>query len=580
MKAIFPVLLAISLIAVPPARAGFTQELQFGSTGTIPVAWGDYNGDGFADLSVGNYQGQNELYSTDGTGTFTQSVEFGNRNTFALVWGDFDNDGDPDLAVGNNGGWPVKNQLYMNNGDSTFTWVNRFGLTSGTIALAWADCDLDGDLDMAAGNGILGSVEQNQLFINNGDSTFTEQAQFGTGQSCTIAWGDYDNDGDPDLAVGNGGFNYVGQNYLYINNGDGTYTEEAQFGSGDTSSLVWGDSDNDGDLDLAVGNWNDGQNYLYINNGDGTFTEQAQFGARDPNTIAWGDYDNDGDLDLAVGNGDFTSADSNFIYRNDGAGAFAEIYEFGLGSTDGIAWADYDNDGDLDLAVGNEHHPFENWLYVNDINDSASLQIALLGHSFDFGTGYSNREGIGAKVTVYNAGFIGDPAHRLGYREVCAHGGFSSQNQIEAHFGLPGETTVDVRVEWPGSGGSSLTDEYIGVEAKGKVTLEEGSTFTGISGGESIDVGNLQFKVMPNPMRGETRLSMQLPAGNDAGNVEIYSVGGRLVRTLRPAASGSRGSYHSQWDGRDSKGAPLPSGVYFASLRGIDTTTRRIVLLR
>ena len=112
------------------------------------------------------------------------------------------------------------------------------------------------------------------------------------------------------------------------------------------------------------------------------------------------------------------------------------------------------------------------------------------------------------------------------------------------------------------------------------MTLEEGSTYTGVSPAQSFEVGAADFQIIPNPMRSEARFAVRLPAGGEVSDVEIYSVGGRLVRTLHPAASGSGGSYHTAWDGRDSKGAPLPSGVYFASLRGGDGTTRRIVLLR
>lgn len=452
-------------------QTAFTEQAQFGAGATLAVAWGDYDNDGDLDLAVANFSGRsNELYVNNGDGTFTQQSQFGPAQTFAVVWGDYDNDGDLDMAVGN--GSNRQNALYINNGNGTFTAQAQFG-RSRTNGMAWGDYDNDGDLDLAVGNGILGSIQQNYLYVNNGDGTFTEQAQFGTGQTDAVAWGDYDNDGDLDLAAGNGGFGFVGQNYLYINNGDGTFAEQAQFGIGDTAAVAWGDYDNDGDLDLAVGNWNDGQNLLYINNGDGTFTEQAQFGAGDTNTLSWGDADNDGDLDLAVGNGDFQTADQNYLYINNGDGTFTERAEFGQGSTDALAWGDYDNDGDLDVAAGNEHSPSQNYLYIDNTNDRNYLILHLIGHRHDRGTGYSNRNGIGAKVSVYRQGQLGERNHLLGYREVEAKGGFSPQNSIDVHFGLPHEAAVDIRILWPGSAGSFIVQDLVAVTTGQKLTVDE-----------------------------------------------------------------------------------------------------------
>ena len=222
---------AAAVAGGPPA---FTQLVRFGEGATICVAWADSDLDGDLDLAVGNTNNQqNLLCVNDGALGFPTQSAFGLRSTFALAWGDADNDGDPDMAVGNRG---AANRLILNTGGNTFAGQSQFGLHS-TIAMAWADADLDGDLDLAVGNGILGTAEQNNLYVNNGDGTWTEQAQFGLGQSCSIVWGDVDGDGDPDVAVGNGGFGFIGQNYLYINNGDGTYTERAEFGLGDTASL-------------------------------------------------------------------------------------------------------------------------------------------------------------------------------------------------------------------------------------------------------------------------------------------------------------------------------------------------------
>jgi hypothetical protein len=562
------------LAATTAGRADFTEEQQFGTRLTIPMAWGDADNDGDLDIAVGNFNQQNQLFINNGDGTFTEEAQFGVGGSFAVVWGDYDNDGDLDVAVGNASG--QQNQLYINDGHGGFTADPQFGMNI-TIAMAWGDYDNDGDLDMAVGNGLLNTAQQNYLYINNGDGSFTERAEFGMGQSATIGWGDYDGDGDLDLAVGNGGFCCVEQNYLYVNNGDDTFTEVPQFGIEDTACLYWGDHNNDGLLDMAVGNWTNGQNTLYENNGDGTFSPLPGFGGRDTNTLAWGDFNNDGLLDVATGNGDFGSADSNFVYVNMGGGVFTEVQEFGLGSTDGVAWGDYDLDGDLDLAVGNEHSPTTNYLYINNENDEDYLILHLVGRFHALGAGYSNRDGIGAKVAVYEAGFIGDDNHLLGYREVKAHGGFASQNAIDPHLGLPGRATVDVRITWPGSDDQNIVQDLEGVTVPGRITVYEGLTSSDVSEPGEMK-GDLGFRAFPNPMSHATSLEFVSP-GKVIRTVEVFNVGGRMVRALSPRTSAT-GSYLVSWDGRIFNGAKAPAGVYRIVGKGKGTSvTGRVLLL-
>ncbi len=574
---------ALSLLAAAASGfADFTGQAQFGEGTTICVAWGDANGDDRLDLAVGNLGDPNMLYLNNGDGTFAGQAQFDTGSTFAVTWGDIENDGDADLAVGN--GNSEQNWLFVNDGTATFTQFDEFGRRR-TNALAWADFDLDGDADVAVGNGLLGTAEQNRLFVNNGNGTFTGTLQFGIGQSATLVWGDFDDDGDPDLAVGNGGFGTDEQNFLYVNNGNGTFTEVAEFGGGDTACLACADADNDGDLDVAVGNWRNQQNLLYVNDGSGAFTQEAQFGLRDTNTLAWGDADNDGDLDLAVGNGDFTTADTNFLYLNNGDGTYAETAQFGLGSTDGVAWGDYDADGDLDLAVGNEHTPATNYLYVNNENDDDFVVLHLVGHRHDLGIGYSNRDGIGARVEAFEAGFLGDPAHRLGMREIEAHGGFSSQSAIDAHFGLPNQATVDVRIVWPGSGGSRIVQFLSGIAVGQRYVVNEQGNPTGVTAGTAgpRDRGigtDVRLSAAPNPTRGSTIITAALPLGRRA-NLALFDASGRLVRTLEQSADARCGLSHTEWDGRDQRGRLTPAGVYW--VRSADARSARparIVIVR
>jgi hypothetical protein len=559
-----------------PGIAGFSGAARFGTGSTIAIAWGDFDRDNDLDMAVGNYNQQNWLFVNNGDTSFAQQDQFGQGYTFAAVWVDFDNDGDLDLAVGN--GRLEQNSIYVNNLDGTFTLGAGLGKRR-TNALAWGDYDRDGDLDVALGNGLQGNAEPNRLFTNNGDGTFSSAAEFGAGQSASVVWGDFDNDGDLDLAVGNGGFGYIEQNYLYVNNiaaGDTSFTERAEFGLGDTACLVWGDYDNDGDLDMAVANWDGGQNYLYVNNGDGSFTGQAQFGMRDPNTMAWGDCDNDGDLDLAVGNGDFGSADSNYLYLNNGDGTFTEQSEFGQGSTDGVAWGDYDNDGDLDLAVGNEHSPPQNYLFVNNENDSDYLIIRLVGHFHDQGMPFSNRDGIGARVSVFEAGHLGDPAHLLGYRQTCAHGGFASQNSMDAHFGLPGRSTVDVRIVWPGSGGSNLVQDALSVAVGQYLTVHEGDHAD--VGTTPPPISSIVLECTPNPFKGVTKLELGASRG-DRIDARVFDIRGRLVAGYQAVAASEKHTF--QWDGKNPEGRELPPGIYFWKVQiGNQVAIRKVVMAR
>ena len=443
----------------------FIAQPQFGD-GTLSLSWGDADGDG--DFDVAKASGANTLWINNGGNTFSAVAQFGSGATFTVVFADYDNDGDQDAAVANLGGPCL---LYVNAGGGVFIPQPQFGTGFQTTAMAWADFDLDGDLDLATGNGILGTPQQNYLYVNNGNGTFTELPRFGTGQTDSVAWGDADGDGDPDLAVGNGGYVGPEQNYLYLNNGGGSFTERAEFGQGDTTCVAWADCDNDGDLDLAVANWGGGSSRLYVNHGAGNFAGRDEFGANDSNSVSWADADNDGDLDAATANGTFTSGQQNYLYLNDGAGAFTEVPEFGSDNTNVIAWCDADADGDLDAALGNADPGCA--LYVNQSADNDHLILHLVGHRHDRGPGYSNRDGIGAAIRVYEQGHLGQPAFLLGSRQIEAHGGFNAQGSIDAAFGLPADPLVDVRIVWPGSGGSRIVQDLLGVARGQRLIVHE-----------------------------------------------------------------------------------------------------------
>ncbi len=288
------------------------------------AAWGDVDGDDYLDLYVVN-AGADVLYRNNGDGTFSDvSAEAGISDEVvghAAAWGDYNGDEQLDLYVANEG----QDLLYLNNGDGTFTQADPMVLGIVEEAAGWsvALSDYNGDdrLDIFVAND-----GQDFLYRNNGDGTFTDVAamagiQTDTAEGRAAAWADYDGDGDPDLFIAN-----IGADRLYRNNGDGTFTDVAAgAGLGDTLvglAATWGDYDNDSDPDLFVAN--EGQDFLYRNNGDGTFNQVAELSGMTDMAMGqgavWVDIENDGNLDLFVSN----AAGNNFLYQNPGRSGMPE----------------------------------------------------------------------------------------------------------------------------------------------------------------------------------------------------------------------------------------------------------------
>jgi glycosyltransferase A (GT-A) superfamily protein (DUF2064 family) len=284
------------------------------------AAWGDYNGDGYLDLYVVN-AGPDALYRNNGDGTFINvSAEAGisdEASGHAVAWGDFNGDTHLDLYAANEG----QDALYLNNGNGTFTKADPAATGTAEQAASWsvAVADFNGDNrpDIFVAND-----GQAALYRNNGDGTFTDVAaaaglQTASAQSRAAAWADYDGDGDQDLFIAN-----VGQDLLYRNNGNGTFADVTMAAGlvdtpvGAAAGAAWTDYDKDGDQDLVV--VNEGQDFLYRNNGNGTFNQVATFSgltdAASGRAAAWIDVDNDANPDLFIVN----AVEDNFLYRNPG----------------------------------------------------------------------------------------------------------------------------------------------------------------------------------------------------------------------------------------------------------------------
>ena len=456
----------------------------------LGAVWGDYDNDGYPDVFMAKGGTDfNRLFRNNGNGTFTRvltgpvATDFGSSSAGSFA--DYDNDGWLDLVVLNNG----TNFLDRNNGDGTFARTNGGSGTLGSESAnsgsgAWADYDRDGWLDFVASVPIANAASL--FYRNNRNGTFTKilsgpgttpsfQSDF-LKNSYGQAWGDFNNDGWPDLVVFNfpanfgGFFNVPGHEYLYLNDMLGDFTRitgSPVTGSGGASfSGAWVDYDNDGDLDLFVTNLGLQNSALYRNNGNGTFTpitsgplvnQGSENG--DSTSCTWGDYDNDGWQDVFIAN---YSGLNNYLYRNNGDGTFTPILT-GSPTHDGgnsyaCSFVDYDRDGALDLFVSNVSG--ENFLYHNSGNSNRWLRVLLRGD-------ISNRSGVGAKIRV-RATIHG--VTRWQMREIAARDGLGSPSTLDAHFGLGDAASVElIRVEWP----SGLVTELPDIAALQTLTVFE-----------------------------------------------------------------------------------------------------------
>jgi enediyne biosynthesis protein E4 len=455
---------------------------------SLGCVWTDYDDDGFPDLYVTcgvpgylTLTKRNLLYHNNRDGTFSQITTGPLVGTFAnwrgCAWADYDNDGALDLFLTrvDLDGVVLQTMLFRNNGNGTFVqmstrvWGNVGFVPGGDDGCLLADYDNDGFLDL-----FLARSGADYLFHNTGGGTFepapsTILSMFSDSQdSHCAAWGDYDDDGWPDLFVAVNNDPPRSQENLLLHNlqgngferhlGDATATE-----TGFAPSSAWVDYDNDGWPDLFVCN---GLNYamtnaLYHNKGNGQFSritaEEAGSIVNDAAFFmipAWGDYDNDGFLDVFITTAD-PAGGRNFLYHNNGNGTFTRILTGSpsneTGQSYGCAWGDYDNDGFLDLFAsrgGGVAVAVQNLLYRNQGNSNGWLKVKLVGTA-------SNRSAVGAKVriraTIRNRTF-------WQMREVSTGDGFDS-SPLTVHFGLGDATNVDiVRIEWPSGIIQTLTN--------------------------------------------------------------------------------------------------------------------------
>ena len=490
------------------------------------VAVEDFDGDGLLDIICSSYGLRDQLrfFRNNGDGSFTDRTEAANLvgilSGLNLIHADYDNDGNIDLFV-LRGGWLRQqgghpNSLLRNRGDGTFEDVTRSaGLLSNhpTQTAGWADFDRDGDLDLFIGNESTdGDIHPCQLFVNQGDGTFVERAAaYGVdarGGIKGVAWGDYDNDGYPDLYLSN----LTGRNFLFRNNGPDTdgdgwsftnVTVDAGVAEPLHSFPTWFfDYDNDGRLDLFVGGYDPTEMEavaaseaayllqtgslrslpkLYRNAGGGVFEDRTRAADLERPMFAmgsnFGDLDNDGNLDMYIGTGapDLRSLVPNLLFHNTGTGGFDDLtYRCGMGHVQkghAVGFGDIDNDGDEDvyavLGGAVEGDRFQNALFRNDNSGANWISIRLTGTT-------ANRSAIGARLELTL--LLPDGSERTLYRWVGTGGSFGG-NSLRQEIGLgDAEQLRRLIVIWPDS--QRTTQTFSNLETRRHYQLTQGENPT------------------------------------------------------------------------------------------------------
>jgi len=350
------------------------------------VAWGDYDDDGNLDiLLVGRlpglfsgtvaeiYRGRND--------SFTRVVSsLGGVSVSSFAWGDYDNDGDLDILLTGTLSSNRVSKVFRNDPGTRFMDIQASltGVSDGSVA--WVDYDNDGDLDIFLTGSRSSSKYVSKIYRNDNRNFVQADTSIVGVASSSVAWGDFDNDGDLDVALNGSGSSYVAK--VYRNDG-GKFTDlAAPLPKASYGSVSWGDYDSDGDLDLLLtgtttGNADDAISKIYRND-NGSFTDiLAALPGVLNSSAAWGDYDNDGDLDVLLTGTTSSSQSIAKTYRNEG-GIFVEFSPLLTGVGSGaVAWGDYDNDGDLDILLsGSSLEGYVSKVYRNNITTVNSAPAA------------------------------------------------------------------------------------------------------------------------------------------------------------------------------------------------------------
>ncbi|MBD3168235.1 MAG: T9SS type A sorting domain-containing protein [candidate division Zixibacteria bacterium] len=587
-------------------------------TGRIMVAWPDVDSDGYPDLFLGSCYFY--LNNQDGTFSLVDStgieavIETGPEHRAAFA--DVNNDGLLDIALANHshsttdydsriyyfqqieGGrlWFEGGPIYVNplntrssqpvfvegNGDGIYElYVGTFG--------NWAP-------DYGRGRDVYFEL-RGGAYVDVTGQYIPEllELQYTRHVRSTVAC-DYDNDFDMDIFSGVYGVDWTDpswENYLWQNNGNGYFQDAGRYAGvavethgryriGLSSGASWGDYDNDGDFDLLVANIH-GWAAIFRNEGDGTFTNVTEEAGlinrqKEWHNGTWLDYDNDGDIDLLLTQW-YEGMDAYF-YENEGPenlGHFHRVEDsIGFNRDEefselmGVASADYDRDGDLDIAFHSNEPAYRGiYLFRNELDslsaDNHYLVIQLVGDGVECG-----RTGLGSHIRI-----LYPDGNSSGVKQVESASSDQSMNMHPVHFGLGHYDEIQqVTVRWLSGLTESWTMDDIGGIDRW-VILEYGTgTPTSVTEGKNIPENTEILNVYPNPFNSGAKMKYTIAEG---GNIEIkvFNLGGQLVDRMNVNHSAG-GTYEVTWSASNQ-----PSGIYFCRFRnGEYSETKKITLLK
>jgi len=427
---------------------------------TDAACWADLDNDGWVDLCVSG-----GVWKNNAGKTFTRVADVPTS-----VAADFDNDGLVDLFS-----W-TERRLYRNEGGMSFAVIPLPELPSSVSRGAcWGDFNGDGFVDLFVGgyeDWDKGVTWPFQVLINEGGKAFKLLRSESVSRARGVTACDFDQDGDLDVYVSN---YRLQANLLWRNDGEAGFEDVAEklgvlatsegFGGGHSIGSTWGDFNNDGWMDLFAGNFahvdsrGDQPKSRFLQNlgpeKDFRFKDLGTCGVHYQESYATpsaGDYDNDGNLDVffttVYGSASFGRKNTPVLFRNDGAFAVTDVtVASGLGElppTYQAAWADYDNDGALDLISGGK-------LFRNGGNGNAWIKVRLQGDGVKV-----NRTAVGAQVRIK----IGDKVYT---RQVASGTGEGNQNDTTLHFGLGShEGPVSLEITWPNGRRQRVKDVAVG----------------------------------------------------------------------------------------------------------------------
>lgn len=475
--------------------------------GTIYLGGGisfcDFNSDGWDDITIATQSGDPlKIYKNNGDGTFSLETTLdpgNNTQQKQVIWVDVDNDGDKDLYIASDASG---SRLYRNDLTGLVDITVSAGLPTSimdTYGASWGDYNNDGYLDVFLCNRGESTPRRNFLYKNNGDGTFSDvsdAAGISTGSHLSFcsAFFDYNNDGWQDIYMANDKTNTT--NILYRNNGDGTFTDvSAASGTNlaiDAMSVTIADFDRDSWFDIYVTNGIPG-NYLLRNNGDGTFTNIAFEAGTMFESIAWGsvflDAENNGDLDLYVSgslDGAIPSLMSAAFYTNNGNGTFSIESSSGFENDTSESYANAIGDTDND--------GFPEII----VNNSGNENIFLWKNETINTNNWlkvnlegvvSNKQGVGATIELRSEGVSQ-------YRYTVCGEGYIAQNSGTEFFGIGGNASIDyVKITWLGG----AQDILYNITPNQTLNILEGSSPLST---EEFQINN-EIQVYPNPSNGE-----------------------------------------------------------------------------